>query len=80
MNIFREAKILLVDDESDLINSMYSFLKKKGFSNLLTAKNIAEANFKLKNNKVDLMILDIMLPDGSGFDLLKDLRKNPTCL
>ena len=27
MNIFREAKILLVDDESDLINSMYSFLK-----------------------------------------------------
>ncbi|MDU1764433.1 MAG: hypothetical protein E6809_10035 [Anaerococcus vaginalis] len=41
MNIFREAKILLVDDESDLINSMYSFLKKKGFSNLLTAKNIA---------------------------------------
>lgn len=75
MNIFREAKILLVDDESDLINSMYSFLKKKGFSNLLTARNIAEANFKLKNNKVDLMILDIMLPDGSGFDLLKDLRK-----
>ena len=75
MNIFRDANILLVDDESYLIDSMYKFLKNKGYQNILTAKNIAEARFKLNNNKVDLMILDIMLTDGSGFDLLKDLRK-----
>lgn len=75
MNIFRDANILLVDDESYLIDSMYKFLKNKGYQKILTAKNIAEARFKLNNNKVDLMILDIMLTDGSGFDLLKDLRK-----
>lgn len=75
MNIFRDARLLLVDDEAFLINSMYKFLKNKGYNNVLTAKNITEARFKLKNNKVDLMILDIMLPDGSGFDLLKELRK-----
>lgn len=75
MNIFRDANILLVDDESYLIDSMYKFLKNKGYQKTLTAKNIAEARFKLNNNKVDLMILDIMLTDGSGFDLLKDLRK-----
>ena len=75
MNIFRDASILLVDDESYLIDSMYKFLKNKGYQKILTAKNIAEARFKLNNNKVDLMILDIMLTDGSGFDLLKDLRK-----
>lgn len=75
MNIFRDAGILLVDDESYLIDSMYKFLKNKGYQKILTAKNIAEARFKLNNNKVDLMILDIMLTDGSGFDLLKDLRK-----
>lgn len=75
MNIFRDASILLVDDESYLIDSMYKFLKNKGYQKILTAKNIAEAKFKLNNNKVDLMILDIMLTDGSGFDLLKDLRK-----
>lgn len=75
MNIFRDASILLVDDESYLIDSMYKFLKKKGYLKILTAKNIKEASFKLKNNKVDLMILDIMLPDGSGFDLLEKLRK-----
>lgn len=75
MNIFRDASILLVDDESYLIDSMYKFLKNKGYLKILTAKNISEARFKLSNNKVDLMILDIMLTDGSGFDLLKDLRK-----
>ncbi len=75
MNIFRDASILLVDDESYLIDSMYKFLKNKGYQKILTARNIAEARFKLNNNKVDLMILDIMLTDGSGFDLLKDLRK-----
>lgn len=75
MNIFRDASILLVDDESYLIDSMYKFLKNKGYQEILTAKNIAEARFKLNNNKVDLMILDIMLTDGSGFDLLKVLRK-----
>lgn len=75
MNIFRDASILLVDDESYLIDSMYKFLKNKGYQKILSAKNIAEARFKLNNNKVDLMILDIMLTDGSGFDLLKVLRK-----
>ncbi|MFR8927184.1 response regulator transcription factor [Peptoniphilus senegalensis] len=78
MNIFRDARILLVDDETYLINSMYKFLKNKGYNNVMTAKNIKEASFKLKNNKVDLMILDIMLPDGSGFDLLEELRKKST--
>ena len=75
MNIFRDARLLLVDDEDYLINSMYKYLKSKGYDNVITAKNITEARFKLKNNKVDLMILDIMLPDGSGFELLKELRK-----
>lgn len=78
MNIFRDARILLVDDETYLINSMYKFLKNKGYNNVITAKNIKEASFKLKNNSVDLMILDIMLPDGSGFDLLEELRKKST--
>lgn len=75
MNNFRDARLLLVDDEDYLITSMYKFLKNKGYNNVMTAKNIKEASFKLKNNKVDLMILDIMLPDGSGFDLLEKLRK-----
>ena len=40
MNIFRDARLLLVDDEAYLINSMYKFLKNKGYDNVMTAKNI----------------------------------------
>ena len=76
MTSYKYVNLLILDDEIDLLNSMYNFLKKKGFGKVLVAKNIKEAKFKLENNRVDLMILDIMLPDGSGFDFLKEIRKN----
>ena len=75
MNSYDNVCLLIVDDEIDLLESMYKFLVKNNFKNVLTAKNIKEAKFKLKNNKVDLLVLDIMLPDGSGFDLLSEVRK-----
>ncbi|MBM0046513.1 response regulator transcription factor [Anaerococcus sp. mt242] len=75
MNSYDNVCLLIVDDEIDLLGSMYKFLVKNNFKNVLTAKNIKEAKFKLENNKVDLLVLDIMLPDGSGFDLLSEVRK-----
>ncbi|MFO3717981.1 response regulator transcription factor [Anaerococcus sp. ENR1011] len=75
MNSYDDVCLLIVDDEIELLKSMYKFLIKNKFQNILTAKNIKEAKFKLENNKVDLIVLDIMLPDGSGFDLLRETRK-----
>ena len=75
MNSYDDVCLLIVDDEIDLLESMCKFLIKNNFSNILTAKNIKEAKFKLENNKVDLIVLDIMLPDGNGFDLLSEVRK-----
>lgn len=75
MNSYDDVCLLIVDDEIELLKSMYKFLTKNNFHNVLTAKNIKEAKFKLDNNKVDLIVLDIMLPDGSGFDLLSETRK-----
>lgn len=75
MNSYDDVCLLIVDDEIELLKSMYTFLIKNNFHNVLTAKNIKEAKFKLDNNKVDLIVLDIMLPDGSGFDLLSETRK-----
>ena len=75
MNSYDDVCLLIVDDEIELLKSMYKFLIKNKFHNVLTAKNIKEAKFKLENNKVDLIVLDIMLPDGSGFDLLSETRK-----
>ncbi len=75
MDYLRNFSILIVDDEKNLLENLYEFLKNKGFKRVYTAKNLKEARFKLANNKIDLIVLDLMLPDGSGFDLLKEVRQ-----
>ncbi|MDU6181342.1 MAG: response regulator transcription factor [Anaerococcus vaginalis] len=76
MDFRKNFNILVVDDEKDLLENLYNFLKDKGFKKIYTAKNLKESRFKLENFKIDLIVLDLMLPDGSGFDLLKEVRKN----
>lgn len=76
MNFRENFSILVVDDEKNLLENLYNFLKDKGFKKIYTAKNLKESRFKLENFKIDLIVLDLMLPDGSGFDLLKEVRKN----
>lgn len=76
MNFRENFSILVIDDEKNLLENLYNFLKDKGFKKIYTAKNLKESRFKLENFKIDLIVLDLMLPDGSGFDLLKKVRKN----
>ena len=76
MDFRKNFNILVVDDEKDLLENLYNFLKSKGFKKVYTAKNLKESRFKIANFKIDLIVLDLMLPDGSGFDLLKEVRKN----
>ena len=75
MDFRNNFSILIVDDETNLLENLYNFLKDKGFKKVYTAKNLKESRFKLENFKIDLVVLDLMLPDGSGFDLLKEIRK-----
>ena len=76
MDFRKNFNILVVDDEKDLLENLYNFLKSKGFKKVYTAKNLKESRFKIANFKIDLIVLDLMLPDGSGFDLLKKVREN----
>ena len=75
MDFRNNFSILIVDDETNLLENLYNFLKDKGFKKVYTAKNLRESRFKLANFRIDLVVLDLMLPDGSGFDLLKEIRK-----
>lgn len=75
MSKYKDYTILIIDDDKELLESLYKYLKSKGFEKILTAKSLVEAEFKIANTKLDLIVLDLMLPDGSGFDLLKDVRK-----
>lgn len=68
-------KILLVEDNLNIRESLeYSFKIKK--IDLVSKSNIKDTLEYLENNKVDLIILDVTLPDGNGFDLYKDHIKD----
>lgn len=64
--------ILLVEDDSDLATGLIFTFREKGFKTLHAA-SATEANHKFRN-KFDLVVLDIMLPDGNGYDLCKEIR------
>ena len=67
-------KILLVEDNLNIRESLeYSFKIKK--IDLVGVSDIKSTLQYLENNKVDLIILDVTLPDGNGFDLYKDYIK-----
>lgn len=72
----KNKRILLVDDEQALLDMVVSILKSEGFTNILTAKNKKEALSLAAASQPELAILDVMLPDGNGFQLMEQLREN----
>lgn len=67
-------KLLLVDDEPELLKMLITILRDEGFQNIITAPSVKEAISVARTSKPDLAVLDVMLPDGDGFSLLKQLR------
>lgn len=74
-NSFLHRKtLLLVDDEPDLLKMVSDILKDAGFETVLTAATVKEAVAEAQKEKPDLIILDVMLPDGDGFSLMQQFR------
>ena len=67
-------KILLVDDEPELRKLVIDILSDDGFSNIIDAGTVQTGLISARQEKPDLAILDVMLPDGDGFSLMKNLR------
>ena len=78
-NSFLHSKrLLLVDDEQELLKMISDILKDAGFETVLTAMSVKEAILTAKEETPDLIVLDVMLPDGDGFSLIdrKSTRLN----
>ena len=73
-SFLHNKKLLLVDDEPELLKMVVSILSDDGFRNIVTAFSVKEAVFAVKNEKPDLAVLDVCLPDGDGFSLMKQIR------
>ena len=67
------SNILLLEDDLSLINGLSFAFKKQGFE-LNIARTLKEAEKLWTDGKYDLLVLDISLPDGSGFDFCKRVR------
>ena len=71
----KQKHILLVDDEQELLDMVVSILNEDGFQNIKTAKTVVEAVTVSETYQPELAILDVMLPDGNGFNLMERLKK-----
>jgi two-component system phosphate regulon response regulator PhoB len=70
------ARILVVEDETDIQEVLAYNLKREGHD--VTVSSTAKDGLRLaRERRPDLVLLDLMLPDGSGMDLCKTLRREP---
>jgi two-component system response regulator RegX3 len=68
-----QKKILLVEDEESIAEPLAAALRREGFD-VVRAGTAAEGREALRARSPDLVLLDIMLPDGDGRDLLREIR------
>lgn len=67
-------RLLLLEDDLSLINGLSFAVKKQGYD-IVIARTTSEADTLWADGKYDLVILDVSLPDGSGFDFCKKIRQ-----
>ena len=70
-------KILYVEDDLSLIDGLQYTLENSGYA-VDNAKTVKEALSLFRKNRYDLLLLDVTLPDGTGFDICKEIRSRST--
>ena len=69
---------LVLEDTLTMREAVVNQLKKMCFSGpIFEAEKVSEAKDIIKNEKIDFIVSDWNLPDGTGFEFLKDIRANP---
>lgn len=70
------GKLLLIDDDARLTAMVGDYLRANGYE-VETASTLAAGRDKLRGTSYDALVLDLMLPDGDGLDLTRELRADP---
>ncbi len=77
LNIDPKAVALVVDDHPLTREMVRSILRSIGFNKILQAESGVQAQEIIENQKVDIVLCDWNMPNGSGIDLLRAIRANP---
>ena len=70
------ARLLLIDDDARLVTMIGDYLRGNGYE-LDSAATLAAGRARLQSDRYDALLLDLMLPDGDGLDLTRELRGDP---
>ncbi len=70
-----DIRILLVDDEEKIVNRLSRILSKEGYI-VDSAINAGNAIDKLKDNKYDIVLTDLNMPDKNGFEIMEQIQEN----
>ena len=73
----KDAKIMIVDDEPINMDVVQAFLEEDGYSNFVTIEDASQALNTILDTRPDLLLLDLNMPEVSGFDILAAVRTNP---
>jgi len=73
----KDAKIMIVDDEQLNIDVVRAFLEEEKYCNFITVEDSTQAMRILQETRPDLLLLDLIMPEVSGFDILSALRAHP---
>ena len=71
----RDSRLLIVDDAPELRGLVQELLRGEGFLCVEAAASCREAEEQIRGSAWDLILLDIMLPDGNGFDLYQNMKE-----
>ena len=74
MDNIHDCRLLIVDDETELRKMVKDILLADGFKTVLTAETCSQARTVFMNTPPEGILLDVMLPDGDGFTLMRELR------
>jgi DNA-binding response OmpR family regulator len=69
-------KILIADDEPNIVISLEFLMKREGFE-VIIANDGEEAVRRIREVRPDLVLLDVMMPKKSGFDVCQEVRADP---
>ena len=68
-------KILIIEDEPDIRKTLEYNISREGYE-VISASSLSEARQNLDSSSFSLLLLDLMLPDGSGLDLFRELKQD----
>ncbi len=78
MQTLQDARVMIVDDEPIMMDVVQAFLEDVGYNNFLTTDDSGNALDLMRKERPDVLLLDLIMPGKNGFELLAEIRREPS--